>query len=170
MRGRGWRPRAFRCAPLADLDALKAAAGELGYPLMLKPVAGGGGIGMARVAHARDLAAAFATARAQAARAFGDGAVYAERCLERPRHIEFQVLGDGATVTSALERECSVQRRHQKVIEEAPAPGSERRRLARVEAAAVAALAGYDSHGGDLHAPSPAAQHPLGRRQSRFED
>ena len=133
--------------PLANLDALKAAAGELGYPLMLKPVAGGGGIGMARVAHARDLAAAFATARAQAARAFGDGAVYAERCLERPRHIEFQVLGDGATVTSALERECSVQRRHQKVIEEAPAPGFDRQRLAQVEAAAVAALAGYDSLG-----------------------
>ena len=132
---------------IADIDALKAAAHSLGYPVMLKPAAGGGGIGMARVDDERELAAAFATAQAQAAQAFGDPAVYLERCLQKPRHIEFQVLGDGNSVVSALERECSVQRRHQKVIEEAPAPGFERERLAQVEAAALAALPGYDSLG-----------------------
>ena len=132
---------------IADIDALKAAAHSLGYPVMLKPAAGGGGIGMARVDDERELAAAFATAQAQAAQAFGDPAVYLERCLQKPRHIEFQVLGDGNSVVAALERECSVQRRHQKVIEEAPAPGFERERLAQVEAAALAALPGYDSLG-----------------------
>ena len=132
---------------ISHLDALKAGAHELGYPVMLKPVAGGGGIGMARVDREADLAAAFASAQQQAAQAFGDGAVYLERCLERPRHIEFQVLGDGQNMVAALERECSVQRRHQKVVEEAPAPGFERQRLAEVEAAALAALSGYDSLG-----------------------
>ena len=132
---------------IADIDVLKAAAHSLGYPVMLKPAAGGGGIGMARVDDESELAAAFATAQAQAAQAFGDPAVYLERCLQKPRHIEFQVLGDGDSVVSALERECSVQRRHQKVIEEAPAPGFERERLAQVEAAALAALPGYDSLG-----------------------
>ena len=132
---------------IADLDELKNAAHSLRYPVMLKPAAGGGGIGMARVDGERELAAAFATAQAQAAQAFGDAAVYLERCLQKPRHIEFQVLGDGNSVVAALERECSVQRRHQKVIEEAPAPGFERERLAQVEAAALAALPGYDSLG-----------------------
>ena len=132
---------------IANLDDLKTAARDLGYPVMLKPAAGGGGIGMARVDDEHALAAAFATAQAQAAQAFGDSAVYLERYLEKPRHIEFQLLGDGESVVSALERECSVQRRHQKVIEEAPAPGFERERLAQVEAAALAALPGYDSLG-----------------------
>ena len=134
-------------AAIAEVNELKAAANELGYPVMLKPAAGGGGIGMARVDGEHDLAAAFATAQAQAAQAFGDPTVYLERCLEKPRHIEFQLLGDGDRVVSALERECSVQRRHQKVIEEAPAPGFERERLAQVEAAALAALPGYDNLG-----------------------
>ncbi len=134
-------------AAIAEIDELKTAANELGYPVMLKPAAGGGGIGMARVDDERELATAFATAQAQAAQAFGDATVYLERCLEKPRHIEFQLLGDGESVVSALERECSVQRRHQKVIEEAPAPGFERERLAQVETAALAALPGYDSLG-----------------------
>ena len=134
-------------AAIAEVNELKAAANRLGYPVMLKPAAGGGGIGMARVDDERELATAFATAQAQAAQAFGDPTVYLERCLEKPRHIEFQVLGDGDRVVAALERECSVQRRHQKVIEEAPAPGFERERLAQVEAAALAALPGYDSLG-----------------------
>ena len=134
-------------AAIAEVNELKAAANRLGYPVMLKPAAGGGGIGMARVDDERELATAFATAQAQAAQAFGDATVYLERCLEKPRHIEFQLLGDGASVVSALERECSVQRRHQKVIEEAPAPGFARGRLAQVETAALAALPGYDSLG-----------------------
>ncbi len=132
---------------LDGTDALKTEAARIGYPVLLKPAAGGGGIGMARADSESELVAAFATARAQASAAFGDGTVYLERCLARPRHIEFQLIGDGERVVAAFERECSVQRRHQKVIEEAPAPGLARAELARFEAAAVAALAGYDSLG-----------------------
>ena len=132
---------------LEDEDALLAAASRIGYPVLLKPVAGGGGIGMAKAASEEELRAAFATTQAQAARAFGDGRVYLEAWLEEPRHIEFQIVGDGKDCIGVLERECSVQRRHQKLVEEAPAPGIPRPRLAAVEAAAVAALAGYDSLG-----------------------
>ena len=134
-------------AVLNDEDELRAAARRLGYPVLLKPAAGGGGIGIAKVTTEDELLSAFATARAQAAAAFGVPAVYLEQWLERPRHIEFQVLGDGDTVRGVFERECSVQRRHQKVIEEAPAVGLDRDRLAQVEAAAVTALQGYDSLG-----------------------
>ena len=132
---------------LNDLDAAKEAVRQTGFPAVLKPAAGGGGIGMLRVASEADLSAAFATARTQAARAFGNDAVYVEAWLERPRHIEYQVIGDGDTTLSVLERECSVQRRHQKVIEEAPAPGLDRSLLAGIEAAATVALSGYDSLG-----------------------
>ena len=132
---------------LANAERAQAAAKEIGWPVLLKPAAGGGGIGMTRVEDEAELASAFATAQAQAKAAFGDGAVYLEAWLERPRHIEFQVVGDGERCVGLLERECSVQRRHQKVIEEAPAPGIDRERLAATEAAAVAALAGYDSVG-----------------------
>ncbi len=132
---------------LADESALLAAATQIGFPVLLKPAAGGGGIGMAKAETEQELRTAFATTRAQAAHAFGDASVYLEAWLDRPRHIEFQVVGDGEAVAGVLERECSVQRRHQKVIEEAPAPGLERARLAEMEAAAVAALAGYDSLG-----------------------
>ena len=132
---------------LEDAEAAQAALAELGPPVLLKPAAGGGGIGMMRVDDEAELASAFATAQAQAKAAFGDGAVYMEAWLERPRHIEFQVIGDGERCMGLMERECSVQRRHQKVIEEAPAPGLNRERLAATEAAAVAALRGYDSLG-----------------------
>lgn len=132
---------------LANVEEAQAAAKTIGWPVLLKPAAGGGGIGMTRVESETELASAFATAQAQAKAAFGDGAVYLEAWLERPRHIEFQVVGDGERCVGLLERECSVQRRHQKVIEEAPAPGINRARLAATEAAAVAALAGYDSLG-----------------------
>lgn len=130
---------------LANVEQAQAAAKAIGWPVLLKPAAGGGGIGMTRVESEAKLASAFATAQAQAKAAFGDGAVYLEAWLERPRHIEFQVVGDGERCVGLLERECSVQRRHQKVIEEAPAPGIDRKRLAATEAAAVAALNGYDS-------------------------
>ena len=132
---------------LANVEQAQAAAKAIGWPVLLKPAAGGGGIGMTRVESEAELASAFATAQAQAKAAFGDGAVYLEAWLERPRHIEFQVVGDGQRCVGLLERECSVQRRHQKVIEEAPAPGIDRERLAATEAAAVAALEGYDSLG-----------------------
>ena len=132
---------------LADEDALLQAAHRVGFPVLLKPAAGGGGIGMAKAETEAELRTAFATTRAQAASAFGDGAVYLEAWLDAPRHIEFQIVGDGERCLGVLERECSVQRRHQKVIEEAPAPGLERERLAEMEAAAAAALKGYDSLG-----------------------
>ena len=132
---------------LDDIEALIEAARRIGFPVLLKPVAGGGGIGMIRVDAEPELANAFATARAQALHAFGDDRVYLESWLDRPRHIEFQVVGDGDTTVGVLERECSVQRRHQKVVEEAPAPGLDRTSLAEIEALAARALTGYDSLG-----------------------
>ena len=96
---------------------------EIGYPVMLKAAAGGGGIGMARVDKAGELPTAFAMATRRAQAAFGRPDVYVERYLERPRHVEIQVFGDGAgTVVHLHERDCSIQRRHQKLVEESPAP------------------------------------------------
>jgi acetyl-CoA carboxylase, biotin carboxylase subunit len=110
--------------PVADAGAAEAAAGSIGFPLILKAAGGGGGIGMARVDRATDLAAAFAAATRRAQSAFGNPAVYLERYLERPRHVEIQVFGDRhGAVVHLHERECSIQRRHQKLIEESPAPG-----------------------------------------------
>ncbi len=126
--------------PLADSGAVAAVA-EIGYPVMLKPSAGGGGKGMRVVEREDDLLEALAAARALALSAFGDGTVYAERYVTKPRHIEIQVLADryGNTV-HLFERECSIQRRHQKVIEEAPSPFiSEATRQAMGEAAVQAA-------------------------------
>ena len=109
--------------PVADPAAAERAAHEVGYPIILKAAAGGGGIGMARVERPEQLAAAFATAVRRAEAAFGRGEVYVERYLDRPRHVEVQVFGDArGTVVHMHERECSIQRRHQKLIEESPAP------------------------------------------------
>jgi acetyl/propionyl-CoA carboxylase alpha subunit len=110
--------------PVADASVAEAAAEGIGFPLILKAAGGGGGIGMARVDRATDLAAAFAAATRRAQSAFGNATVYLERYLERPRHVEIQVFGDRhGTVVHLHERECSIQRRHQKLIEESPAPG-----------------------------------------------
>jgi acetyl-CoA carboxylase biotin carboxylase subunit len=110
--------------PVADAAAAEAAAGAIGFPLIIKAAGGGGGIGMARVDRAADLAAAFATATRRAQSAFGNAAVYLERYLERPRHVEVQVFADThGAVVHLHERECSIQRRHQKLVEESPAPG-----------------------------------------------
>ena len=108
-------------AGLAALaEAMRVAAG-IGYPVMLKAAAGGGGKGMRAVAKAEELAAAFAAASSEAERSFGSGEVYLEKLIERPRHIEIQLMADEYGHCVYLgERECSVQRRHQKVIEEAP--------------------------------------------------
>ena len=105
-----------------------AIAQELGYPVMLKAAAGGGGKGMRLVGGPGELAGAWAQAREEARKAFGDPAVYVERAIVRPRHVEVQILADehGATVHLG-ERECSLQRRHQKVLEESPSPLVERR-------------------------------------------
>jgi acetyl-CoA carboxylase, biotin carboxylase subunit len=125
--------------PVADAAGAEAAAQAVGFPIMLKAAAGGGGIGMARVAKAGDLAAAFATAARRAQAAFGTGELYVERYLERPRHVEVQVFGDASgTVVHLHERECSIQRRHQKLVEESPAPGLPPAVKSGLTAAAVA--------------------------------
>jgi acetyl-CoA carboxylase, biotin carboxylase subunit len=125
--------------PVADAAGAEAAAQGVGFPVMLKAAAGGGGIGMARVARAGDVAAAFAAASRRAHAAFGTGELYVERYLERPRHVEVQVFGDtSGTVVHLHERECSIQRRHQKLVEESPAPGLPRAVKSGLTAAAVA--------------------------------
>jgi acetyl-CoA carboxylase, biotin carboxylase subunit len=104
------------------IDAV-AFARDTGFPVMLKAVAGGGGKGMRRVDRREDLASAFEAASSEARRAFGDGSIYVEKLIENARHIEIQVLGDKhGNLVHLGERECSVQRRHQKVIEESPSP------------------------------------------------
>jgi len=129
---------------------VRAIAESIGYPLMLKAVAGGGGKGMRTVASAADLPSALRAARSEALSAFGDGAVYLERRIERPRHVEIQLLGDAhGTVVPFVERECSIQRRHQKVVEESPSPVVSPDLRARLAEAArkVAASVGYTNAG-----------------------
>jgi acetyl-CoA carboxylase biotin carboxylase subunit len=135
---------------LADLEAASARAAELGYPVMLKASAGGGGKGMRLVASASELAAAYRAARSEAAASFGDDAVYLEKALVNPRHVEIQVLADEhGAVVSLGERECSLQRRHQKVVEEAPSPavGPELRRAMGEAAVKAARAVGYTNAG-----------------------
>ncbi len=125
---------------------LKAHADRIGYPVLIKASAGGGGKGMRIVARAEDFDAALASCRREAAASFGDDRVLVEKYLQRPRHIEIQVFADAhGNCVYLFERDCSVQRRHQKVIEEAPAPGmTAARRRAMGEAAVAAARAvGY---------------------------
>jgi len=109
--------------PLERLQDTAALAREMGFPILLKAVAGGGGKGMRLVTSAAELAAAWRDASSEALNAFGDARLYIEKYLDRPRHIEIQILGDQhGHIVYLGERECSVQRRHQKVIEEAPSP------------------------------------------------
>ncbi|QEE36007.1 acetyl/propionyl/methylcrotonyl-CoA carboxylase subunit alpha [Octadecabacter sp. SW4] len=135
----------------ADQDAavLARAADDIGYPVMIKAVAGGGGKGMRLVDAAGDFQEALASARAEARTAFGNDAVLIEKYIQHPRHIEVQVFGDGERAVHLFERDCSLQRRHQKVIEEAPAPDmTEAVRAAMGDAAVRAAIAiGYKGAG-----------------------
>ncbi|MBL8213267.1 MAG: acetyl-CoA carboxylase biotin carboxylase subunit [Bryobacterales bacterium] len=109
--------------PVADMDEARRAAREIGYPVLLKAASGGGGKGMRRVDREADLEAALRDASSEAERSFKDAAVYIEKLVLQPRHIEIQVLGDRHGHLIHLgERECSIQRRHQKVIEECPSP------------------------------------------------
>ncbi|HVF86103.1 MAG TPA: acetyl-CoA carboxylase biotin carboxylase subunit [Pyrinomonadaceae bacterium] len=124
--------------PLTSPDEAREVAARFGYPVMLKAAAGGGGKGMRLVAAEEDIASAFGAARSEAAAAFGDDAVYLEKAVERPRHIEIQIFADAhGNVVHLGERECSIQRRHQKVIEECPSPIDDGTLRARMGEAAV---------------------------------
>ena len=128
-------------------DPAEAAriAADIGYPVMLKASAGGGGKGIRVVESAEEIESAFATASGEAASAFGDGRMYLEKFLPAPRHVEIQVLGDAhGTVLHFGERECSLQRRHQKLIEEAPSPVVDEATRQRMGEAAVAAARAVD--------------------------
>jgi acetyl-CoA carboxylase, biotin carboxylase subunit len=124
--------------PLKSFDEADETATRFGYPVMLKAAAGGGGKGMRLVPTADELRSAFETAQTEAAAAFGDSALYLEKAVERPRHIEIQVFADShGNVVHLGERECSIQRRHQKVIEECPSPINEPELRQRMGQAAV---------------------------------
>jgi acetyl-CoA carboxylase biotin carboxylase subunit len=136
--------------PIEQLEDAERIARELGYPVLLKAVAGGGGKGMRLVGSAAELSAAWRDAGSEALNAFGDARVYLEKYLERPRHIEIQVFADThGHIVHLGERECSVQRRHQKVIEESPSPvmTPELRRAMGEAAVGLAREAGYTNAG-----------------------
>ncbi|MDQ8729975.1 acetyl-CoA carboxylase biotin carboxylase subunit [Bradyrhizobium sp. LHD-71] len=122
-------------------DEAMAIAREIGFPILVKAAAGGGGRGMKVARTADDLALALATARTEAKAAFGDDAVYLEKYLEQPRHIEIQILGDGRGGTIHLgERDCSLQRRHQKIWEEGPSPALSAAQRAKIGETVAAAM------------------------------
>jgi len=151
LRRGGDKLEAKRIAATAGVPTLPTGTpAELGFPLLVKAAAGGGGRGMRVVQRAEDVDDALETAAREAEAAFGDGAVYCERYLARPRHVEVQLLGDRHGHVLALgERDCSVQRRHQKVLEESPAPGLSPALRERLAAYAVAfgSAIGYESAG-----------------------
>ena len=133
-------------AALADLAEARAGARQIGYPVMLKAAAGGGGKGMRIVRREAELTAAWELASGEALAAFGDGRLYLERFIERPRHIEAQVLADADGRVAFLgERECSIQRRHQKLLEETPSPALDpsTRRALGTAACRIAREVGY---------------------------
>ena len=133
-----------------DAQAATDEARRLGFPVMIKPAAGGGGIGMTAIRRAEDFVAGFERARGLAQRSFGNAELYLERLVLNPRHVEFQILADNhGNVRHLFERDCSIQRRHQKVIEEASAPGLERAKLDAMAERAVTALRsiGYNNIG-----------------------
>ncbi|UUR07891.1 acetyl-CoA carboxylase biotin carboxylase subunit [Sphingomonas glaciei] len=136
--------------PISDLDEAKAIADEIGYPVLIKAASGGGGRGMKVVPDADQLETLMAQASSEANAAFGDPTVYMEKYLGDPRHIEFQVFGDGeGTAIHLGERDCSIQRRHQKVIEEAPSPvisAEQRAQMGGIVADAMAKM-GYRGAG-----------------------
>ena len=133
-----------------ELDAMERLAEQIGYPIMLKAAAGGGGKGMRLVSSPKELHSAYENARSEAQRAFGDNEVYIEKFIANPRHVEMQIFGDEhGNVVYLGERECSVQRRHQKVLEESPSPIVDedmRRRMGEI-AVRVGKAAGYYNAG-----------------------
>ncbi len=150
-----------------EIVLLASKAREIGYPVLIKARAGGGGKGMRRVDDPEDFAEALSGARREAKAAFGDDRVLVEKYVEKPRHIEVQVFGDNfGNAVHLFERDCSAQRRHQKVIEEAPAPGmTEEMRAAMTEAAVTAARAIAYSGAGTIEFIVDASE---GLRPDRF--
>jgi 3-methylcrotonyl-CoA carboxylase alpha subunit len=136
-------------AQISSAAAAQAAAGKIGYPVLLKAAGGGGGKGMRRVAQSADMAAAFAAAQREAQAAFGDDRLLLEKLIQPARHVEVQILGDGRDAVAFGERECSLQRRYQKVIEESPSPGitQETREALAAAAVALARAVGYANAG-----------------------
>ena len=137
-------------SPLASAAEAEQVAGEVGYPVMLKAASGGGGKGMRVVRSPSEMASAFLLTQSEAASSFGDPAVYIEKYIESPRHIEIQLIGDRfGNIVYLGERECSLQRRHQKVLEECPSPvvGDELRRRMGESAVSIARAAGYQNAG-----------------------
>lgn len=135
---------------LENTEAAIKTANEMGYPVMLKASAGGGGIGMQLIRHDEELRKAFASNQKRANDFFGNGAMYLEKCIENPRHIEIQILADQyGNIVYLWERECSIQRRHQKVVEEAPSPflDEETRRIMGEVAVQAAKSIGYSNAG-----------------------
>jgi acetyl-CoA carboxylase biotin carboxylase subunit len=133
-----------------DAQGMLEAARKIGYPLLVKPAGGGGGIGMLTARNESELMAAVDKAASLAERSFSNGDVYLERLVERPRHVELQIIADNfGSCTNLFERDCSVQRRHQKVIEEAPGPGLSREAIGTISADIASKLgsAGYNNIG-----------------------
>jgi len=136
--------------PVSDLDELRRASDAIGYPVVLKAAAGGGGKGMRRVNKPEEFAQAVRLTQGEAKSAFGDDRLYLERWLEKPRHIEVQILADQhGTILALGERDCSIQRRHQKLVEESPSPALDDARRAELWALAVriSRAGGYSNAG-----------------------
>ncbi len=134
-------------APITDPDEALTIAAEIGYPVLVKAAAGGGGKGMRVVEVPEELAGALESAASEAIKSFGDGAVYLEKFIARPRHVEIQVLADAHQTLHLGERECSIQRRHQKLVEEAPSVAVNATLREAMGAAAVAAARAVDYRG-----------------------
>src|SRR6185436_6650496 len=120
---------------IADAKAALTQAERIGYPVLLKAAGGGGGRGMRRVASAEELSDAFESAHREAEAAFGDGRIFVEKLVDPARHVEVQLLGDGTRAVAFGERECSLQRRYQKVVEESPSPAVTAKIRSAMEAA-----------------------------------
>lgn len=134
--------------PVADDDEAARIAQDIGFPVMVKASAGGGGKGMRRVNSAEELQSALRSARSEAGNAFGDSRIYIEKCIDNPRHVEVQVFSDAhGNHVHLLERDCSVQRRHQKLVEESPCPVLDQATRDRMTAVAVQAARAIDYRG-----------------------